>query len=126
MEINETRLPVQTPLFHSLHRDRYSRQQAIREIEAITGRQMIVYAASLSHPDGAISEDDIIPFTDMLYRVPKDSIIDLMIIGLAVKYLPMNDSLWERLWRLYCLYEVAIRENCHRKIFESSYVSIFL
>lgn len=47
-------------------------------------------------------------------------------IGLSVTYKTMDDPLWERLWRLYCLYEIVIRQEGKRKVFESSNVSLTL
>lgn len=47
-------LPKQTPLYHSLQKDRYSRQEQITDIEQLTHRALIVYAANLQHPLGGI------------------------------------------------------------------------
>ena len=59
-------IPKQSPLYHSLHKDRYARQRRIREIEQETGRTLIVYVANASHPGGLINRDDILPFGDLL------------------------------------------------------------
>lgn len=45
-------------------------------------------------------------------------------LGLNVSYLPPNSSLWQAIWRLYCTYEVNMREEKLAKIFESETVSI--
>ena len=64
--MNPLHIPKQSPLYHSLHKDRYARQQRIREIEQATGRTLIIYVANASHPGGFINRDDILPFGDLL------------------------------------------------------------
>lgn len=43
-------------------------------------------------------------------------------IGLRIEYMPPHDSVWQMLWRLYCLQRLAIRDG--GKLFESSHVSL--
>jgi len=45
-------------------------------------------------------------------------------LGLCVKFLPAEEKLWEAIWRLYCAYEVDMRNEKLAKIFESTKVSI--
>jgi len=62
-------IPPQTPLYHALQKDRYARQQAIRDIETITKRELIVYFARLDSPNAAIGQADIPPFCDALQKL---------------------------------------------------------
>ncbi|WAX58523.1 hypothetical protein M6B22_07095 [Jatrophihabitans cynanchi] len=43
-------------------------------------------------------------------------------IGLTVDYLDPNDELWQKLWHLYCLQALAVRDK--QKLFESEIASI--
>lgn len=45
-------------------------------------------------------------------------------LGLNVQYLRSNDHLWEAIWRLFCLYDVDIKENKLVKIFEGARASV--
>lgn len=72
-------LPVQTPLFHSVNRDRYDRQEIIRQIESYTGRRLLVYIANLNHPQSSITRDDIAPFTELVATLNPGDNVDLMI-----------------------------------------------
>lgn len=58
--------PEQTPLYHAIHKERYSRQQLIEEIERETGRELIIYIANLQHPGGGIDRNDVMAFGDLL------------------------------------------------------------
>ncbi len=69
----------QTPMFRAFHADRYARQQTIKEIQAKTGRKLIVYEANLGAPGSSIIEPDIQPFYDLLSRVEKGEDLDLLI-----------------------------------------------
>lgn len=71
-------VPSQTPLFHSIHRDRYFRQELIRKIQTETQRTLIVYVANASHPGGIICRDDVLAFGDLL-EGKKDIELDLLI-----------------------------------------------
>ena len=75
-------IPKQSPLYHSLHKDRYARQQRIREIEQETGRTLIVYVANTAHPGGFINRDDILPFGDLLIG-KQNADLDLMLQSLG-------------------------------------------
>jgi hypothetical protein len=72
-------MPNQTPLYHAIHRDRYERQEFIKEIEKATGRRVLVYIANLSHPDSAITREDIAPFYEIVASLDDNSDIDLVI-----------------------------------------------
>lgn len=68
--------PPQTPFFRATQAGRYRRQDAIREIQDATGRKLICY---ISGSAGYIERDDIIPLTDLLYRVEPGIKLDLML-----------------------------------------------
>lgn len=59
-------IPRQTPLYHAIEKERYSRQQQIADIESSTGRELIVYVADLFHPNGGIDQNDVLGFADLL------------------------------------------------------------
>jgi hypothetical protein len=79
MDHQQLHLPKQTPLFHAVHRDRYERQEFIKEIEKVTGRRILIYIANLSHPDSAITREDIAPFHEIVASLDDNSDVDLMI-----------------------------------------------
>jgi hypothetical protein len=66
--------PTQSPLFYALHRDRYSRQALIREIENRTKRRLLVYVA-----DEMIGSEDIPPFGDLLDDIESGTPVDLLL-----------------------------------------------
>ena len=68
--------PPQTPLFRATQADRYRRQEQIKAIEAATGRTLICY---ISGPAGLIERDDVMPLSDLLYKVGKGAKLDLML-----------------------------------------------
>lgn len=45
-------------------------------------------------------------------------------LGLKVKYCQHDEELWQRIWRLYCMYEIDAAANGVTKVFESSKVSL--
>ncbi len=45
-------------------------------------------------------------------------------IGLDVEYFQPTDEIWQGIWRLYCMYEMDMRNSTLVKIFESEQVSI--
>jgi len=61
-------IPDQTPLYRALHKERYSRQELIQQIEKETNRELVVYIANLQHPGGAIDRNDVMAFGDLLQR----------------------------------------------------------
>ncbi len=69
----------QTPFYRAVRSDRYSRQDAIRQIQSLTDRQLIVYEANILSSGGSLSEQDIQPFADLLSRVDRGSRVDLML-----------------------------------------------
>jgi hypothetical protein len=74
-----SKIPTQTPLFHAVNRDRYERQNIIKEIEQYTGRRLIVYIANLTHPQNSITREDIAPFTELVGNIEPGENVDLMI-----------------------------------------------
>lgn len=74
-----SRIPSQTPLFHSVNRDRYDRQSMIQQIEEVTGRRLLVYISNLNHPQSSITREDIAPFSELVGSLEKDGEVDLMI-----------------------------------------------
>src|SRR4030042_4278899 len=62
-------VPPQSPLYRSIQKDRYSRQEKIVEIENLTGRKLIVYITNMRHPLAFINRDDIAPFADLLQNL---------------------------------------------------------
>lgn len=47
-------------------------------------------------------------------------------LGLKVLYVPPDEDLWQRVWRLHCRYEVDSQQEKFAKVFESSDVSLAL
>lgn len=45
-------------------------------------------------------------------------------LGLNVKHLDHDDSLWQDIWRLYCRYSTDAQTEGYGKIFESSDISL--
>ena len=73
-----TTLPKQSPLFWVAEKDRYLRQLMIRDIQALTGRTLLVYFASMADQRAQISLGDEVYFTEML-RDAKGGPVDLLI-----------------------------------------------
>lgn len=59
--------PPQTPLYHALHAERYQRRELIQQVQALTGRKLMVYFTNITHPNAAIDQRDIAPFQEMIY-----------------------------------------------------------
>lgn len=72
-------MPKQSPLYHAIHRDRYERQALMKELEKITGRRILVYISNLTHPDSAVTREDIAPFYEIVASLDDQSDVDLMI-----------------------------------------------
>jgi len=72
-------LPSQSPLYWVGQKDRYLRQQLIRDIEEITQRRFIVYFANRFAAGSDIADDDPILMTELLHDVGADVPVDLMI-----------------------------------------------
>ena len=68
--------PRQTPLFRATQAPRYRRQDLIKEIQEATGRKLICYVSGAA---GYIERDDVLPLTDLLYRVKPGVKLDLML-----------------------------------------------
>jgi hypothetical protein len=75
----EIRPAERSPVFEEINRDRYFRQELIREIEEASGRRLIVYFSNTRHPSAAISQEDVAPFQDLLLDCAKGNDIDLLI-----------------------------------------------
>ncbi len=71
-------IPSQSPLYRSIQKDRYSRQDKINDIENSTGRKLITYTTNMNHPWGFINRDDIAPFADLLQMLENVD-LDLLI-----------------------------------------------
>jgi Serine dehydrogenase proteinase len=71
-------LPSQSPLFWVAEKDRYLRQLLIRDIQAETGRTLLVYFAVVTDPRAQIVIGDDAYFAEML-RDAKGGAVDLMI-----------------------------------------------
>jgi len=69
-------LPNKTPFYTAVHAARYQRQEAIRGIEATTGRNLICYVGG-SHT--SIHRDDVLGFADMLHNCPPNGDLDLLL-----------------------------------------------
>lgn len=74
-----TELPAQSPVYWVGQKDRYLRQQLIRDIEAMTGRRLIVYFANRFAPGSDINDDDPIFVTELLSDIAAGDPVDLMI-----------------------------------------------
>lgn len=72
-----TDLPVQSPLYWVAEKDRYLRQLLIRDIQAITGRTLLVYFAAFDQR-AQIAHGDDVYFSEML-RDAKNGPVDLLI-----------------------------------------------
>jgi len=72
-------LPLQSPIYWVGQKDRYLRQQLIRDIEAMTGRRLIVYFANRFTPGSDINDDDPIYVTELLSDISATDAVDLMI-----------------------------------------------
>lgn len=69
-----------TPYYYALQRERYSRQEKIKEIEKETHRDLIIYFTEITHPSGSISIRDIATFNDLLENKNKETTeLDLLL-----------------------------------------------
>ncbi|MBW6524468.1 hypothetical protein KZ810_13245 [Sphingomonas sp. RHCKR47] len=71
-------LPPQSPMYWVGQKDRYLRQQMIRDIEALTGRRLIVYFANRFRDGSGIDAADPAYLTELLSDVG-DEPVDLLI-----------------------------------------------
>lgn len=76
---NEFNFPLQSPLFYVNNRERYQRQEWIKQIEKVTNRRLITYVGNFSSAQGAINRSDVLPFSEILSDVPEDSDVDLLL-----------------------------------------------
>lgn len=78
--MNPIDIPQQTPLYHAIYKERYSRQQLLQEIQNETQRELIVYVANLQHPAGGIDRNDVMAFGDLLEgKTGTDTDLDLLL-----------------------------------------------
>jgi Serine dehydrogenase proteinase len=68
--------PSQTPLFHTVNRDRYSRQEQIRRIQERTGRPLLCW---IGEPQSEIDRYDIAPIADLLHPLEPGAVVDLFL-----------------------------------------------
>jgi hypothetical protein len=73
-----TELPRQSPLFWVAEKDRYLRQLLIRDIQALTGRSLLVYFATSTDPRSQIAVGDDAYFAELL-RDAEGGPVDLLI-----------------------------------------------
>lgn len=67
---------AKTPMFEALHANRYHRQEMFRKIQQITGGPLIAYVCG---PNALIARSDTVYFNDLLYRLPINGSIDLLL-----------------------------------------------
>jgi ClpP class serine protease len=72
------RLPPQTPLFWVGQKDRYLRQLLISDLEARTGRSLIVYFSDCE-ANAPIDQADDEHFLELIYDVPSGAPVDLLL-----------------------------------------------
>lgn len=72
-------IPIQSPLYWVSQKDRYLRQLLIRDIEALTGRRLIVYFANRYHDAAGIDAGDVAYFNELLSDLAPGDPVDLMI-----------------------------------------------
>ncbi len=73
-----TTLPSQSPLYWVAEKDRYLRQLLIRDIQAVTGRTLLVYFAAYDQRAQIANGDDVY-FSEMLRDVKNGAPTDLLI-----------------------------------------------
>lgn len=71
-------IPKQSPLFWVAHKDRYLRQLLIRDIEEITGRQLVVYFTDCDHTSAQIDQTDDVALFELL-QSKAGSPVDLLL-----------------------------------------------
>lgn len=72
-------LPVQSPKYWVSQKDRYLRQLMIRDIEAMTGRRLLVYFANRFANGSGIDATDPAFIVELLGDVPQDEPVDLLV-----------------------------------------------
>lgn len=73
-----SQVPVQSPLFWVTHKDRYLRQLLIQDIEATTGRDLLVYFTDVDNSDAQIDVGDD-QFLIELLKGKKGESVDLLL-----------------------------------------------
>jgi Serine dehydrogenase proteinase len=73
------KLPCQSPLYWVNQKDRYLRQLMIRDIEAITGRRLVVYFANRFLVGSEIDDADPALIAELLSDLPDGESVDFMI-----------------------------------------------
>jgi hypothetical protein len=72
-------IPIQSPLYWVSQKDRYLRQLLIRDIEALTGRRLLVYFANRYDDAAGIDAGDVAYLNELLTDVSQDEPVDLLI-----------------------------------------------
>src|SRR5258706_9561227 len=70
------RMPKKTPGFQAMQASRYRRQDLIRNIEKLTGRQLICYVGGIQT---SISRDDVLMLVDLLHNVRPNEKLDFLL-----------------------------------------------
>lgn len=70
--------PKQSPLYWVQNKDRYLRQLLIKDIEAVTGRELVVYFTDCDNTPAQIEQSDDVAFHELLDKTKNDS-IDLLL-----------------------------------------------
>ncbi|KAK43639.1 hypothetical protein BG58_31475 [Caballeronia jiangsuensis] len=73
-----TELPSQSPLFWVNHKDRYLRQLLIRDIEAVTKRELVVYFTDCDRTTAVIDQTDDVYLSELLTAL-KSKDVDLLL-----------------------------------------------
>lgn len=79
MPDSQTKILERTPLYEAIYRDRYSRQNLIKEIENKNNRRLIIYYTNTFSDFGSINRNDIPSFGDLLMDIEKTDNLDLLI-----------------------------------------------
>lgn len=71
-------IPNQSPLYWVQNKDRYLRQLLIKDIESITGRELIVYFTDCDNTNASIEQGDDVGFYELLNKIQGKG-IDLLL-----------------------------------------------
>lgn len=70
--------PNQSPLYWVQNKDRYLRQLLIKDIEAATGRELVVYFTDCDNTDAQIDQSDDVAFHELLDKT-QNKAVDLLL-----------------------------------------------
>lgn len=68
--------PAKTPMYQAMHAERYRRQDLIKHIQSTWERRLVCYVSGIA---ALIDRDDTLGFVDLLYNVPRDVSLDLLL-----------------------------------------------